>query len=399
MLDTRWQFANSIKQTLVGDLAADLVKLALRTAVGQQDPLFGSKVREQTVVLEGDVDTVATNEHALVGVRRLADTVHLVVDKQLEEEKVKVTTSSDVVEDGCTHKVVRVGTEAVDEVVVVEHVDHGDLCDGLSKGSTAEPLAVVVEHVAIDAGANLVGERHSHAFLCIALVVPLLHLGLPHERIAVDLVATTDDGVVWLSSMRLEQIVPERVGAVELSLVDTRAETIAAVTSPSEVVRLGGNEEGVASHALDGFGLRIGVRFAVNRVVNRQLAIGQGNLNFEAPKGKRALLTLVLVELDGLRVVVRVGFGDGGGTIGSRRDTGSILPSILKGGGEIVVTGGIFGDNHGVGMVNTCAKIDVIVSEHRPRFDVERRHLFERVGDSDGPGGESERRSRGQLNF
>ena len=247
MLDTRWQFANSIKQTLVGDLAADLVKLALRTAVGQQDPLFGSKVREQTVVLEGDVDTVATNEHALAGVRRLADTVHLVVDKQLEEEKVKVATSSDVVEDGCTHKVVRVGTEAVDEVVVVEHVDHGDLCDGLSKGSTAEPLAVVVEHVAIDAGANLVGERHSHAFLCIALVVPLLHLGLPHERIAVDLVATTDDGVVWLSSMRLEQIVPERVGAVELSLVDTRAETIAAVTSPSEVVRLGGNEEGVAS--------------------------------------------------------------------------------------------------------------------------------------------------------
>ncbi|KAI3483435.1 hypothetical protein L1887_53662 [Cichorium endivia] len=375
MLHARRHGAHRRKQPRVRLLGADLVDLALRAAVDQQDPLLGSEVGEQAVVLERNVHALGTDEHAPLRVGRLAEAVDVVVDKQLEEEEEEVAARADVVEDGGAHELVRIRAEAVDEVVVVEHVDHGHLRDGLGERAAAEPLAVVVKHVAVDARADFVGEGHGHALLGVALVVPLLHLGLAHELVAVDLIAATDDGVVGLGGVRLEQVVPQRVGTVELGLVDAGAEAVAAVSGPAEVLRLGGHEEGVSGEALDRLGLRVGVSLAVDRIVHGELVVGHGDLDLEAPKGERALGAVVLVQLDGLRRGMRVVLGHGGGAIrGGRRDGRGVLPAQLHCRHDRVVAGGILGDDHGECMVEVVAHVDRVVAEHGPRAHVERRH-------------------------
>lgn len=352
MLDARWQGTDSVKETLVGGFTADLVDLAFGSAIGKQDPLLRAKVAEQTVVAEGNVATVATDDDTLVGVRSLANTVDLVVDEKLEEEEEEVSSSTDMVEYGCAHEFVRVSTESVDEIVVVEHVDHRHLSDRLGERPATEPLAVVVEHVSVNAGRDFGGEGRSHSLLAVKLV-PFLHLGLAYKLVAVDLITTANDSMVRLRGMSLEHVIPEWIGTVELGLVHTGTETVAAVTGPSEVLGLGRNEEGVAGQAFDGLGLGVGVRLAINRVVDCKLMVGQGDLDLETPEGERALNALVLVELDGLGLLVRVVFGDGGRAICSgSRDGGSVLPSELKGGCDRVVAGSILGNDHSVSMIN-----------------------------------------------
>lgn len=376
VLDTRRQVANGIKETLVGGLTANLIDLALGSAISKQDPLLGPKVSQQTMVAERNVLSITTNNHTPVRMRGLADTINLVVNEKLEEEEEEVSSAANVVENRCTHELVRISAETVDQVVVVKHVNHGDLCDGLGERATAEPFAVVVEHVSVDAIADFVGQRVSHTLLRVGLVVPVLHLGLTDELVTVDLITAANEGMVWLGGVRLEQVVPERVGAVEIGLVDAGTEAVATVTSPSEVLRLGGKEEGVSSHTLDSLGLRGGMRLAIDRVVHSELVISQRNLDLETPESERALSAVVLVELDGLRLLARVVLRDSGGAIcGGCREGRSFLPPELHVGCDRVVTGSILGDDHGKSMVDVLVEIDGVISEHRPRLDVESRHL------------------------
>lgn len=63
----------------------------------------------------------------------------------LEEHVVFIRDIPQACKDGAFVEVRGVGTEAVDNVVVVPQVDHGDLGDGVTKETLAEPEGVALE--------------------------------------------------------------------------------------------------------------------------------------------------------------------------------------------------------------------------------------------------------------
>lgn len=69
--------------------------------------------------------------------------VYFVVGEDLEKEVPEVSSRTDVAEDGGQHGLVIVGTESIDEVVVVQHVHHGDGAVCSTESSSSPHLAVV----------------------------------------------------------------------------------------------------------------------------------------------------------------------------------------------------------------------------------------------------------------
>jgi hypothetical protein len=85
--------------------------------------------------------------------------------------------------------------------MVVANIEHGNLGDGLSKRSRAEPIAVVVEEEAVEGEEHVGRDGSGDLLLLVLLVDPFDKLGLLGEWVAVDL--GEEKGQLWRSVVEL----------------------------------------------------------------------------------------------------------------------------------------------------------------------------------------------------
>jgi hypothetical protein len=210
------QVVQQRKQRVVGILGTDLVQSPLGSTVDHAHGDAGSHVADLRVVRVRNVLSGSTDDHALDRVRSGSpvDSVDRVVTEDLEDEVPEIPSTSDIVEDGCSHGLVLVGTESINEIVVVQHVHHRDRRVGLGECTASEHLAVMAanervrseiqtqcqpisqlysrEVVSVDGKLDLIRDLHGHLFVLVALVDPIMQLGLQGQRVAIKLISTSD---------------------------------------------------------------------------------------------------------------------------------------------------------------------------------------------------------------
>lgn len=127
----------------------------------------------------------------------------------------------------------RVGAIAVDDIVVVPGVDRGDERESLGVGARGEMLHIVLKVVLLDRIPLLVVEFERDTFIAVHLK-PFDHLGHLEHIVVVDLVSASNHGVEGLLIMGRQQIVPKRVGAMEITLgiCNIGGEAVAGVEGP-----------------------------------------------------------------------------------------------------------------------------------------------------------------------
>lgn len=138
----------------------------------------------------------------------------------------------------------RVRTVSIQDIVVIPGVDGGNQGQGLGVGAGGEVLDVVVKVVLLNS-ITLLSVKLGGGSLLLVLGQPLDHLGGSEDIVVVDLVSSSDHGVEGLGVVGIHEIVPERVGTVEvgLGILNIRGEAVAGVEGPVEGLVQGGSEE------------------------------------------------------------------------------------------------------------------------------------------------------------
>lgn len=203
-----------------------LVSRALGAAVDSQQGEPAAERHEEAAAALGDVGARVQAEGP-AGLRGFGLGRHALV---LEQHVVLEGDVSQAREDGRGHEVVRVRAEAVDDVVVVVHVDHGDLRVGHAEEALGEPHAVALQIKGLELVLQLRREGRVVLVYRVADGQPLPEDGgLVHDDVVVDLVAAPDHDVEGPRLVRVEHVAPQRVGPAELVGRHAQAEAVAAV--------------------------------------------------------------------------------------------------------------------------------------------------------------------------
>lgn len=138
----------------------------------------------------------------------------------------------------------RVRAVSVQDIVVIPGVNGGNQRQGLGVGAGGEVLDVVVKVVLLNS-ITLLSVKLGGGSLLLVLGQPLDHLGGGKDIIVVDLVSSSDHGVEGLGVVGIQEIVPERVGTVEvgLGILNIRGEAVAGVEGPVVGLVQGRNKE------------------------------------------------------------------------------------------------------------------------------------------------------------
>ena len=108
MLRLRRQIVQQREDTIIRPLSTDLIELPFGPTIQHTHGHVGTHVTDLRVVGERDILARFTNDHRLdwMRARSSVDSVYRVVAKDLEDEVPKVSSATDVVEDGRSHGLV-----------------------------------------------------------------------------------------------------------------------------------------------------------------------------------------------------------------------------------------------------------------------------------------------------
>lgn len=110
----------------------------------------------------------------------------------------------------------------MDSLVIVGAVNHGNPANRSTEGTAPEPVAVVVEEEPIECTTDLVCEGSLDLLVMVLHAHPGKDLRLLRQRIAVELISSTDERVERRLLVGAKYVAPERRGTVERLGVDSR---------------------------------------------------------------------------------------------------------------------------------------------------------------------------------
>jgi hypothetical protein len=110
VLRLRWQIVQQRKDPIIRPLGTDLIEFSFGPTIQHTHGHVGTHVTDLRVVGERNVLARFTKDHRLdrVSARSGVDAVYRVVAKDLEDEVPKVSSTTDMVEDGRSHGLVLV---------------------------------------------------------------------------------------------------------------------------------------------------------------------------------------------------------------------------------------------------------------------------------------------------
>ncbi|KAI6764540.1 hypothetical protein HG530_008329 [Fusarium avenaceum] len=168
--------------------------------------------------------------------------------------------------------VVRIRSISVKNVMVIPHIDHGDLRACKTEQPLGEPHAISLKVEVLQLSLHVRSESGSVLMDRVANVKPLFEEAtFFRDTVVVDLVTTTNHKMERSALVVVEHIAPHGVGAAQLIRLHAHAEAVAAVEHHVHRLGLSGYPETCS-------------RSAVDAIRDALLLITELNLDIEAPE-------------------------------------------------------------------------------------------------------------------
>ena len=159
-----------------------------------------------------------------------------------------VSHSANSAKDSTAHKVISVGAETINDIMVIPDVQLSDAAIGTLERLLAIPANVIIEIIVVALGAQFLAEEEIASLLGIANSGPFSQRTVNSHAIVVDLITATNHDVKGLVAMDAEDIVPKSGTAPSVN-IGTNAEAVAGVEHDPHRLRLCGDNKDLGGRA------------------------------------------------------------------------------------------------------------------------------------------------------